>query len=182
MEKLIIEGIHNKNDDYKNKLTNETKNIIGEFLKEHEAELKDQDINFLMNMEFINKLGTLQFLYFSNLLVDLLPQHLIQQFFNGILNYPEYAKRDVVLCSSVVIDKLLLESDTKSNLCIANSDIGTLECKFYQEKPLKDFLTDCVDLNIQRLILDEHFSLDKDYIEKLLSINISSVKEIIFKK
>lgn len=182
MEKLIIEGIHNKNDRYKSKLTNETKNIISEFLKEHEAELIEHDIDFLLNMEFIKKLSFMQLPYFFNLLIDTLPQPVLQEFFNNIIKYFNLTRSYKMQCNNIVVDKLFVESNAGSKLYLANGDIGTLECKFYHEKYLKDFLINCVALNIQRLIIDEHFSLQKDYIEKLLSVNLSTVKEIIFKK
>ena len=87
-----------------------------------------------------------------------------------------------MLLHSVTIDKLFIEANMDSDLMFIKSDIATLDCKFYQEECIKDFLKNCKEVNIQRLILDESFSLDKEDIEKLLSTNGSSAKEIIFKK
>ena len=107
---------------------------------------------------------------------------LIQKFFNELINYSEFANYYYVLLHSVTIDKLFIEANMDSDLMFIKSDIATLDCKFYQEEGLKDFLNNCKEVNIQRLILDESFSLDKEDIEKLLSTNGSSAKEIIFKK
>lgn len=181
MERLVIEGICNKNDAYLKNLTASTKQVIYNFCNEHKTQLKEQDIDFLLSGRFLHSIELLQYKWFFSLLIDVLPQSLIEKFFNKIINDSEYTSHYFVVLSNVTIDKLFIEADTENALMLIESDVTNLDCKFYQEKDLKEFLNRHKRLNIQRLIIDEHFNLDKEDIEKLLS-NSSSVKEIIFKK
>lgn len=182
MENLLIEGICNKNDAYLKNLTGRTKQTISKFFKEHKVELKEYNIDFLLSDWFFSCMYTEQYKWVFSLLIDVFPQSIIQKFFNELINYSEFANYYYVLLHSVTIDKLFIEANMDSDLMLIKSDIATLDCKFYQEEGLKDFLNNCKEVNIQRLILDESFSLDKEDIEKLLSTNGSSAKEIIFKK
>lgn len=181
MEKLLIEGIYNKKDIYRKSLTDSTKQTIREFFRKHETELKEQNIDFLASGWFLYSIDPLQHKWFFSLLIDVLPQSLIEKFFNKIINQYVYPSPYSMVLRNVTIDKLFIESDTENVLMLVESDVTNLDCKFYQEKDLKEFLNRHKRLNIQRLIIDEHFNLDKEDIEKLLS-NSSSVKEIIFKK
>ena len=49
MERLIIEGICNKNDIYKKSLTGRTKQTIFKFFKQHKVELEEYNIDFLLS-------------------------------------------------------------------------------------------------------------------------------------
>lgn len=182
MERLVIEGICNKKDIYRKSLTGRTKQTVFKFFRQHKVELKEYNIDFLLSDWFFSCLEPDQNKWFFSLLIDVFPQSLIQKFFNELINYSEFANYYYVLLHSVTIDKLFIEANMDSDLMFIKSDIATLDCKFYQEEGLKDFLNNCKEVNIQRLILDESFSLDKEDIEKLLSTNGSSAKEIIFKK
>lgn len=182
MKRIIIEGICNKNDIYKKNLTDRTKQVISKFFKEHRVELKEHNIDFLLSDRFLYSIEVIQYKWFCSLLIDVFPQSLIQNFFNKLINYSEFTRYYYVLLRNVTIDKLFIEADEDSDLMLIKSDIATLDCKFYRKEGLKKLLDDCKEVNIQRLILDESFSLDKEDIEKLLSTNGSSAKEIIFKK
>lgn len=111
-----------------------------------------------------------------------MPQSLIQKFFDELINYSEYTNYYYIVFQGVSIDKLFVESEIGNKLKLIENDIRTLECKFYHKENLKEFLNNCKVVSIQRLIINEPFSLAKEYIERLLSLNSSSVKEIIFKK
>ena len=182
MERLIIEGICNKNDIYKKSLTGRTKQTIFKFFKQHKVELEEYNIDFLLSDWFLYSIESDQYKWFFSLLIDVFPQSLIQKFFNKLINHSEYTVDYYVLFHSISIDKLFIEANMTCSLMFIKSDIATLNCKFYQEEGIRKFLNNCKEVSIQRLILDESFSLDKEDIEKLLSINLSSVKEIIFKK
>lgn len=54
MEKLIIEGIYNKDDSYREQLTSDNKLAIGNFFKEHKTEFKEQNIDFLVSEQFLH--------------------------------------------------------------------------------------------------------------------------------
>lgn len=180
MQRLVIEGICNKNDAYRKNLTDDTKQVIYNFCNKHKTQLEEHNIDFLLSDWFLYSIELLQYKWFFSLLIDVFPQSLIEEFFNKIINYYLYTSHYFVVLSNVTVDKLFIEADTENALMLIESDITTLDCKFYQEEDLKKFLSLHKRLNIQRLIIDEPFSLDKEDIEKLLSS--SSVKEIIFKK
>ena len=182
MENLLIEEIYNKNDAYLKKLTASNKQTIFKFFKEHKAELKEQNIDFLVSEQFFHCVDSVKYRDLFKLLIDALPQSLIQKFFNEIINYSEFSNYYYTVFQSVSVDELFVESDVVSGVLLIEDDIRTLKCKFYHKKDLKKFLKNCKEVNIQRLIIDEPFNLDKEDIEKLLSTNGSSAKEIIFKK
>lgn len=182
MEKLLIEGIYNKNDTYLKKLTAGNKQTIIKFFKEQKAELKEQNIDFLVSEQFLHCVDFVKYRDLFKLLIDALPQSLIQKFFNEIINYSEFTNYYYTVFQSVSVDKLFVESDVVSELLLIENDIRTLECKFYHKQDLKKFLKNCKEVNIQKLIIDVPFDFDKEDIEKLLFINSSTVKEIIFKK
>lgn len=131
---------------------------------------------------FLSSIEPYQHRFFFNLLIDVFPQSLIEKFFNELINYSNYTADHYVIFNKVTIDKLFVKANVESRLWVIDSDIETFDCNFYREKDLKDFLLDNVKLNIQRLIIDKPFGLYKEDIEELLSVNSSSVKEIIFKK
>lgn len=135
-----------------------------------------------MSGQFLHSVESNKYIWLFKLLIDILPQSLIQKFFDKIINYSEYTNYYYIVFQGVSIDKLFVESNIGNKLKLIENDIRTLECKFYQEENLKEFLNNCKEVSIQRLIIDEPFSLDKEDIEKLLLVNGSSAKEIIFKK
>lgn len=182
MEKLLIEGICNKNDEYLKNLTASDKQTISKFFKEHRVELKEHNIDFLLSDRFLSSIEAIQYKWFFSLLIDVFPQSLIQNFFNKLIIYSEFTRYYYVLFRNVTIDKLFIEADEDSDLMLIESDIATLDCKLYRKEGLKKLLDNCKEVNIQRLIIDVPFDFDKKDIKRLLSLNSSSVKEIIFKK
>lgn len=181
MKRLVIEGICNKNDIYKKNLTDHSKQVISKFFKEHRVELKEHNIDFLLSDRFFSSMETIQYKWVFSLLIDVFPHSLIQNFFNKLINYSEFTRYYYVLLHSVTIDKLFIEADEDSNLMLIESDIATLDCKFYRKEGLEELLDNFKEVNIQRLIIDGPFDFDKKDIKRLLSSS-TSVKEIIFKK
>lgn len=183
MERLVIEGICNKNDAYIKSLTGRNKQTISKFFKKHKADLKEYNIDFLFSDWFLAGIELSKYRYVFNFFIDIFPESLINEFFNKIINYSGYTNYYYTIFQRVSIDKLFVEADAERGLVLIESDIRTLECRFYQKKEgLKEFLNNCTNVNIQRLIIDEPFNFDKEDIERLLLVNGSSVKEIIFKK
>ena len=136
-----------------------------------------------MSDYFLASIESYRHRWLFNLLIDIFPESLINEFFNKIINYSEYTNYYNTIFHRVSIDKLFVEAYAERGLTLIESDIRTLECRFYLKKEdLEKFLNNCNHVNIQILIVDEPFNFDKEDIERLLFENSSSVKEIIFKK